>query len=49
MKDFLKEIEETIEHNVLKQDECMNLLDGFYDTKLNILLLVRISFFKDSN
>ncbi len=44
MKDFLKEIEETIEHNVLKQDECMNLLDGFYDTKLNTLLLVRILF-----
>jgi len=44
MKDFLKEIEETIEHNVLKQDECMNLLDGFYDTKLNILLLVKLNF-----
>ena len=40
LKNFIQEIEDTIEHNVLKQEECMAQLDGFYDTKLNVLLLV---------
>jgi len=43
LKDFIKEIEDTIEHNVLKQEECINQLDTFYDTKLNTLLLTRTS------
>jgi len=43
LKDFIKEIEDTIEHNVLKQEECMNQLDAMYDTKLNTLLLTRTS------
>jgi len=36
----VKEIEETIEHNVLKQEECGEQLDDFFDRKLNNMLTV---------
>jgi len=40
LKDFVKEVEETIEHHILKQGDCSDQLSGFFDTRMKTLLQV---------
>jgi len=42
LKDFVKEVEDTIEHHILKQGDCVDQLSGFFDTKMKALLQVSI-------
>ena len=48
LKEFVKEIEDTIEHNIIKNGECSDLLADFFDAKMNSLLVVK-NFFPDMN